>query len=111
MAKFYGPIGYVEYEETAKDVIVEKPVERLYKGDLLRNSSRFSEGKSINDTVTISNQISIVADPYALNHMHTMRYVKWRGAAWKISDIDASEYPRLKLTLGGVYNGESASES
>ena len=106
MAKFYGAVGYIEYEETARDVHVEKPIERMYKGDLLRNSRRLSNGQDINDTVTISNQVSIVADPYAMNHIHAMRYVKWSGACWKVDSVDV-QYPRLILTLGGVYNGES----
>ena len=107
MAKFYGPVGYIEYEETERDVIAEKPIERMYKGDLIRNSRRLSNGQDINDTVTISNQISILADPYAMNHIHAMRYVKWAGACWKVDTVDV-QYPRLIITLGGVYNGESA---
>lgn len=105
MAKFYGAVGYIDYVETAPDVIVEEPVERMYKGDLISNSRRLSNGESINDTVTINNKISILADPYARNHIHAMRYVKWAGTQWKIDSVDV-EYPRLILTLGGVYNGK-----
>lgn len=107
MSKFYGVIGYVEDEETAVDVITEVPVERAYKGDILKNNRRLEKGIGLNDDVTVSNQISILADPYAMNHMHTMRYVKWRGVAWKVASIDY-EPPRLLLTLGGVYNGRTA---
>lgn len=108
MARFYGAVGYVELRETALDVINEEPVERMYKGELLKNYRRLSNGESINDTVTISNQVSILADPYAINHMHAIRYVKWRGSAWKVESIDASQSPRLILSLGGVYNGAIA---
>lgn len=106
MARFYGAIGYIEEVETAPDVITNKPVERMYKGELVRNSRRLENGESINDNVSISNQISILADPYANNHIHDMRYVKWRGTAWKVTSVDV-EPPRLLLTLGGVYNGET----
>lgn len=109
MAKFYGPVGYVLDVEMAPDVHVEKPVERLYCGDLTKNNRRLQSVDKVNSDVTISNQISIVADPYALNHMHTIRYVKWMGAAWEVSTVDL-EYPRLILSLGGVYNGETAEE-
>jgi hypothetical protein len=30
------------------------------------------------------------------------------GANWKISNVEV-HYPRLILTIGGVYNGETAS--
>lgn len=108
MAKFYGAIGYVYDVEsdTTPDVVVEKPVERFYKGDLLKNYRSLTASGELNDNVTISNQISIVADPYALNHIFAMRYVKWMGTAWKVANVDV-QTPRLILTLGGVYNGET----
>lgn len=108
MARFYGAVGYIVYEETARDVHEEIPVERMYKGELLKNYRRLENGDGVNDNVSIQNQISIVADPYANTHIHAMRYVKWRGTAWKITTVDASQYPRLILTLGGVYNGKVA---
>lgn len=105
MAKFYGPVGYV-VDERIGDRIVERPIERYYKGDLLENSRRLEAGEGVNDDVNISNQISIVSDPYALSHMFAIRYVKWWGTAWKVTSIKANP-PRLILTLGGVYNGET----
>ena len=107
MPRFYGAVGYIEEVETAVDVHENKPLERMYKGELLKNSRRLENGTDINDNVSISNQISIVADPYANNHMHSIRYVKWRGTAWKVTTVDVQP-PRLILTLGGVYNGEIA---
>lgn len=110
MAKFYGKVGYVENQETAPDLIVEKPVERYYKGDLVKNVRKLEQGIGLNDNVDISNQISIMADPYALNHIFAMRYVTWMGAAWKIANIEV-QHPRLILTLGGIYNGETAAST
>lgn len=107
MAKFYGPVGYV-YDETENDVTVEKPYERYYKGDLVKNNRRLEKGEGLNDDISISNQISIVADPYALSHIFAMRYVKWMGSAWKVSTVDV-QTPRLILSLGGLYNGETES--
>ena len=110
MARFFGAVGYVEDDNTGLDITVEKPIERFYKGDLIRNTRRLEKSEELNDNVNISNQISIVADPYAMNHIFAMRYVKWMGAAWKVASVDV-EYPRLILTLGGVYNGEVTTES
>lgn len=79
----------------------------MYAGDILQNNRRVNQGESTNDNLDVSNRLSILADPYALNHFHTIKYVKWLGAAWKITTVDV-QYPRLILTIGGVYNGETA---
>lgn len=107
MARFYGAIGYITEVETAPGVITNKPIERMYKGELLRSNRRLDNGTDVNDNVSISNQISILADPYANNHIFDMRYVKWRGTAWKVTNVDV-EPPRLNLSLGGKYDGEVA---
>lgn len=105
MAKFYGKIGYASTVETKPGVYEEQIVERSYYGDLIRNTRRLQSSDKVNDDINISNEISIVADPYATNNFHTMRYAIFMGTKWKISNVEVS-YPRLILTLGGVYNGQ-----
>lgn len=105
MAKFYGKIGYANAVETKPGVYEEQIVERSYYGDLIRNTRRLQSADQVNDDINISNEISIVADPYATNNFHTMRYAVFMGTKWKISNVEVS-YPRLILTLGGVYNGQ-----
>ena len=105
MAKFYGKIGYANTVETKPGVYEEQIVERSYYGDLIRNTRRLQSADQVNDDINISNEISIVADPYATNNFHTMRYAVFMGTKWKISNVEVS-YPRLILTLGGVYNGK-----
>lgn len=104
MAKFYGAIGYAKTVETMPGVWTEQITERDYYGDVIRNSRRLQSSDKVNDDISINNQISIVADPYAINNFHSMRYVEFMGAKWKISDVEV-QYPRLLLTLGGLYNG------
>lgn len=105
MAKFYGAIGFAETKETSPGVYNEEIVEHFYYGDLIRNNRRLQSGDKVNDDINVSNEISIVADPYANEHFYAMRYVSFMGAKWKISNVDV-QYPRLILTLGGVYNGQ-----
>lgn len=104
MAKFYGVIGYAVTKMTEQGIYEEQIVETEYVGDVMRNTRRLRDGSKINDDINISNQISIIADPYAANNFHTMRYVVFMGAKWKISEVEV-QYPRLILTLGGLYNG------
>lgn len=115
MPRFYGAVGYIETvkDETSPDTWTEKPVEQFYKGELIKNFRNLTKSSEdqLNDDITFSNQISITANPYAFSHMADMRYVKWMGTAWKVTGVDASNYPRLILNIGGVYNGETAEQA
>lgn len=104
MAKYYGKIGYNESVETTPGVWEEKIAERSYYGDLIKNSRRLQSTDKVNDDINISNEISIVADPYATNNFHSMRYAEFMGTKWKITNVEV-QYPRLILSLGGLYNG------
>ena len=106
MGKWYGKVCYATPVEVKPSVWKDDFVERTYYGDLTRNISKWSTtADSTNDNLDLNNQISIVADPYAYEHFYSMRYVEFRGTKWKVSDVDASQYPRLILSIGGVYNG------
>lgn len=107
MAKFYGAIGYAETTETDPGVWEEQIVERNYYGELIRNSRRLQSADQLNDNINIANEISIVADPYAYDHFYAMRYVTYMGTRWKITNVEV-KYPRLILSVGGVYNGPQA---
>lgn len=104
MAKFYGKIGYAITEMTEPGIYEERLVEEYYFGDIVKNTRRLRETSNINDDINISNQISILADPYLMNNFHSMRYVIYMGTKWKVSEVEV-QYPRLILTLGGIYNG------
>lgn len=104
MAKYFGKIGFFETVETAPSVYEEQIVEREYYGDMTRVTRQLQNSEHLNDDLNISNQLSIVADPYAMNHFFSIRYVEYCGAKWKVNNVDV-EYPRLLLSLGGVYNG------
>ncbi len=105
MAKFYGAIGYITTVETKPGVWEEQITERSYYGDVTRNTRRWSDSSNLNDNLNIANTISIVADPFAYENFHSMKYVEFMGAKWKVSNVEV-QYPRLILTVGGVYNGE-----
>lgn len=104
MAKFYGEIGYAQTVEVEPGVWEEKFISRSYYGEVLRNTRRLQSSQHLNDDINISNEISIIADPYANENFHSMRYIQYMGAKWKILNVDV-QYPRLNLTIGGVYNG------
>lgn len=104
MAKFCGNIGYIETVEVEPGIWEEQIVERQYYGDLIRNTSKVQPSGGVNDDINVANDISIVADPYANEYFRNMRYVVLMGAKWKITNVEV-KYPRLILSVGGVYNG------
>lgn len=110
MAKFFGNIGYGENVEKSPGVWQDVIVERPYYGDVLRNSRQLKEGQVLNNDLTVSNSISIVADAYANEHFFAIRYIKWAGATWTVDNVTVQS-PRLILQLGGIYNGPTASTS
>lgn len=105
MAKWFGTIGFVETVETSPGVWEEQIVTRQYYGDLVRNTRRLQSSDKVNDDVNIANEISIVADPYANENFHAMRYAEFMNSRWKINTVEV-QFPRLILELGGVYNGD-----
>lgn len=108
MAKWFGTIGFAETAETKPGVWEEQITERKYYGDVIRNTRRLQSADQLNDDINIANEISIVADPFANNHIYAMRYVEYMGARWKVSNVDASQRPRLNLSIGGLWNGKQA---
>jgi hypothetical protein len=108
MAKFHGRIGFGETTETSPGVYVDAIVERMYYGDVVRNSRQLREGEHLNQDLTVGNSISIVGDAYVSQHFFAIRYVEWAGELWTVVDIEVQR-PRLILRLGEVYNGPQPS--
>lgn len=108
MPKFCGKIGYAIQEETGPSVWKEKYVEKVIYGEIMRYTTRNEKGESINDNLNVSNSIRIVADPFARENFHRMKYLRMRpdGVAWAIKSIDV-EPPGLILTLGEEYYVQS----
>lgn len=105
--KFYGAIGFAKTETDTHGVTREVITERNYYGDLIKNYLRLTSTDKVNSDVTINNEISIISDPYAYENFHAIRYVQFMGSKWTVDSIDV-QYPRLILTVGGVYNDEQA---
>ena len=105
MAKFHGNIGFVEQYNSKPGVwSSERIVEREYYGDVLSSYfSARSTSETTNDELTLSNQISIVANKYAFENFQFMKYIVHMGVKWEITKVDV-QYPRLVLSIGGVYN-------
>lgn len=104
MAKYYGRVGYGISTETYPGVWEDVITNRNYSGDVLRNSRRLVVGTTLNDNISVSNEISIVADPFANENFQSIRYIEYMNTLWKVLTVEV-QYPRLILGMGGKYNG------
>lgn len=105
MARFSGNIGFVETAEMSSGVFAPKVTERRYHGDIIARKVRLdTNGDTTNKDIVLNNDISIVADKFSKEHLGYMRYVVLHGLKWEIVSA-VIEYPRIRLTLGGLYNG------
>lgn len=103
MGKCSGFIGIATTKETSPGIWEAVIHERKFIGDVRKVTRRLESDSDTNDSVNISNEISIVANPYLCASINDMRYVTWMGNKWKISKV-AVQHPRLTLSIGGLYN-------
>ena len=103
--RYYGKIGYFDTVEVKPGLFENQMIYKTYKGDVLRNYKRNQDGSKVNSDLTVNNQISIVADPYARDHFFNIKCVEWQGALWKVSSVEV-QWPRLILELGGLLDEE-----
>lgn len=113
MARFSGVVGFggdsVETPDNS-GVYVDQITERTYYGDVNRNvRNNIQNPDKVNEDISVSNTISIVADQHAIENFINIKYVGWAGVLWTVSSVDIQS-PRLILNLGEVYNGPTAAE-
>ena len=108
--RYHGKIGFLtESQETAPGVWNEGTIiEKDCKGDVLKSLRQYEgTSDSTNDNLIIKNRLEIVADPFVYSHIGSILYAEVNGTKWRVKDIEDA-YPRLILSLGGVYNGAQA---
>jgi hypothetical protein len=88
MAKFFGKVGYGYPGEAQNGVWSDQIVEREHFGDIVRNSRRLVDGQQVNNDLTVSNSISIIADAFVIENIFAIRYVEWAGALWTVTNAE-----------------------
>lgn len=105
MSKFCGMIGFFIETETRPGIWEQQITERKYIGEMKSIRSRV-HGSAVNDDISVSNELSILADPFARENFAHIKYVTFMNAKWKVTSIEI-EYPRLVVTVGGLYNEDT----
>lgn len=108
--KFSGKVGFwVDDKETTPGIFKPIIVEKDYVGNVNWNNRHFQPSDNQNDDIRLNNQVSILSDLYSQENFSSIRYVIWNGVKWRVTNVEIN-YPRLVLTIGGVYNGVGAEE-
>ena len=102
--KYYGMLGFTNTQEISPSVWDEVTVERPYYGDIYRKIRQLNDSGYINGEINYQMEVSVLADPYLRNHIDTLRYVTVDSTKWTVTSVDPTTYPRLTLSIGGVYN-------
>lgn len=103
--KYYGKVGFATTVTPEGDDVYGEEIEtHVYMGDVIRHTYNMQPGDKLTKDVQVNMQISILADEFAVNFMHLIRFAEWRGIKWQVTAVDP-QYPRILLSLGGVYNG------
>lgn len=109
--KFAGKIGFwLNDVEVSPGVFENKIVEKTYFGDVERNNRVWQQADQQNDQLKINNSISILSDLFAQKNLASIRYVIWNGVKLKVSSVSL-DYPRIKLEIGGMYDGKNAPDA
>lgn len=108
--KWSGKIGFFVDEEVFKDgvgtgVWKQRIVEKHYSGDLLRDYRTQDQSNFVNESLNISNTISIVCDRFIDEHIMDIKYIEFKNKKFKVKSF-TQNYPRIEMTIGGLYNGQ-----
>ena len=103
MAKWSGQIAFGTTEETSPG-IWESVIDKVLncRGDVIKDALKYHNGSKVLGDISVSNKISIVANPFIRSNHQRIQYVTFYGSRWKVSNIEF-EYPRMILTIGDVY--------
>ena len=65
MNKWFGVIGFAEEATETKPSVYEEPIiEKQYYGEVKKNNRRYMLSDTVNGEITVSNQLSVISDPY-----------------------------------------------
>lgn len=110
MKKYRGKVTYRYDDEVEPGVFEEIERTRTYRGDVIEERRSLAYRDTVNGSLGTSTRISIVADKFAFAHFTDIVSVELWGKRWEVSSAVPS-YPRIDLTLGGLYKVNAHEET
>ena len=110
--RFSGTVGFGTPTESAPGVWRDVITERTYFGDVIRNARRLDPATLVPPetagNLVLENSISILADAEAFDSYMNIKYIKWEGNYWTVTNVEVRR-PRLILAIGGLWNADTGS--
>lgn len=104
MPRFRGYIGLNRGpEETDPGIFVPVIQEIEVTGEIRYSGPRWT-GQAMRDSLSAQHILSIVTPEDKVVEFTEVVYIWWQGRQWSVVSIEY-ERPRVKLTIGGLYNG------
>lgn len=104
--KWYGQVGFEFDDDMGFGITTPRIEERNYFGDILNNTLRNDDSHIVTD-YTVTNRISVVSDPYAIQNLHKIVYVTLMGGQkWRVTSVEM-QYPRMILSIGKLYKEDT----
>lgn len=104
MARYRGLVGFGIETETSLGIWEYTIIDHKMQGDILSIRSSNDDSGKINNDITLRNRFSLIFDAFALENFQNIKYIKYNGVKWEVSEIEIS-HPRIILSIGGVWNG------
>lgn len=102
--KFSGVLGYNITSETDPGTWQDNIIEKHAVGDVISSNYKLENPADVDLDLNLDIRISIVMNSYIKQNFGYIKYVKYEGVTWCVKSVSV-QYPRLILTLGGLYNG------
>lgn len=107
MGKYYGQVGFATQEEAEPGIYEEVITERPYSGEMLDNRWRTGANANVNGELILNCDFSLLCDPYIVKNHAFIAYITYMDIKWAVTGA-VLNYPRIVLTVGGVYNENSS---
>jgi hypothetical protein len=105
--KVSGIIGFEYTENTGHGVWKKGTTKKKYYMDINRVSWYNRESQqTVNGTFIIQNTISVLLNPFLLDHYTQIKWLEFQGTKWKVSSVSLEEPHRLILSVGERYASE-----
>lgn len=106
MTRYAGNIGFYSGETNNDGIVTPSYTDHKMRGDTFTVRALRTESQQRQDDLSFSNQLSLLGDQYSFENFSNIVYAEFMGQKWKVTSVEI-QYPRMTLTLGGIWNGDN----
>ena len=108
MTRFVGNIAYVIERDIGGGDFQPDLVTHQVTGEFINQSSSWTDSQSRNGELSLRHRISVIWDSKFPLQYYNLKYIEIDGFKWEVAGVEVKR-PRLLLTLGGPWSGNTTS--